>query len=113
MKRSEILCALVLLGAVPGAALAGLYPGALRGIGFDDGAATAFTAVAAKSATAAQQLVVPKPPAGKMMAPVAPSGTQVVATGMVRHGSGPTTTIGGPARVLPGQIGGSSFTPKH
>jgi hypothetical protein len=113
MKRSEVLCALVLLSAVPGAALAGLFPGALRGTDSGNDAAAAFTTVAAKSATPTPP-VVTKPQAGsKLAAPVAPSGTQVAATGMMRHTSGPAGAVGGANHALPGQIGGASFTPKH
>ncbi len=114
MTRSETLCAIVLVLAVPGAALAGLYPGALQGIGGGDDRAAVFTTVAAKNAMPAPP-VAPKPQvsAPKLPAPVAPVGTQVSGTGMVRTTTGPTSAIGGANHVLPGQIGGASFRPKY
>jgi len=106
MTRSETLCAVVLLLAVPGAALAGLHPGALRGVDAGKDMATNFTTVAAKTAAPSP---LPKPQVRPI---VAPNGTQMAGTGIVRP-AGPAGAIGGANRNLPGQIGGSSFAPKH
>ena len=106
MKRAEVLCAIVLLAAVPGAALAGLYPGALRGVDAAGDMATAFTMAAAKNATPSP---LPKP----QVRPItAPNGTQMAGSGIVRP-AGPAGAVGGANHNLPGQIGGASFTPKH
>ena len=107
MKRTEALCAIVLLAAVPGAALAGLYPGALRGVYAGTDMAATFTMVAAKNATPSP---LPKPQVKPITVPT--GGTQVTSTGIVRP-AGQGGAVGGANHTLPGQIGGSSFTPKH